>query len=144
MSGDFEPEPPLTDRYGDVGSRSLGDMLGAVTEDLSLLVRQEMELAKAELRAEAGRAGRAGGLFAGAGVAAHMTLLFLSIAVWWGLSNVMDGGWAGLIVAVLWGLGAAVLYAAARDQARKLRGLPRTAETLEKIPNALNPNRGAA
>ncbi|GGK34659.1 hypothetical protein GCM10010124_29180 [Pilimelia terevasa] len=139
------PEPsPLTDRFGDVGSRSFGDMLGAVTQDLSLLVRQEMELAKAELKEEAGKAGKASGMFAGAGVAAHMALVFLSIAVWWGLSNVMDGGWAGLIVAVVWGAGAAVLYAAARSQLSRLKGLPRTADTVEKIPNALKPNRGAA
>ncbi|GGK33308.1 hypothetical protein GCM10010124_27560 [Pilimelia terevasa] len=139
-----EEAPALTDRFGDVGSRSFGDMLGAVTQDLSLLVRQEMELAKAEVKVEAAKAGRASAMFAGAGVAGHMTLLFASIALWWGLSSLMHGGWAALIVAVLWAAAAAVLYARARTQLRRLKGLPRTADTVEKIPDALKPNRGAA
>lgn len=141
---DFRPAPPLTEQYGDVGSRSFGDMLGNVTRDLSTLVRQEMELAKAELKQEAAKAGKASGMFAGAAVAGHMVLLFLSIALWWGLSNVMDGGWAGLIVAVLWAVVGGVLYLTAREQVKRLKGLPRTAETVEKIPSALKPNRGVS
>jgi len=135
-------EPPLTDRFGDVGSRSFGDMLGSVTQDLSLLMRQELELAKAELKQEAAKAGKAGGMFTGAAVAGHMTLLFLSIALWWGLSHVMDGSWAALLVAVLWGIAGAVLYRTGRSQLKQMKGLPQTAETVERIPNALTPNRG--
>jgi len=130
----------LTDRFGDVGSRSFGDMFGAVTRDLSLLVRQEVELAKAELKDEAARVGRASGMFAGAGLAGHMATLFLSISLWWGLSHVMDGGWAGLIVAALWAAIGAVLYAAGRGQLKRVEGLPRTAATVEQIPQALKPN----
>jgi hypothetical protein len=126
----------------DVSQRSFGELLGEVSQDLSRLMRQELELAKAELREEAGTAGRAGAMYAGAGVAGHMVLLFLSIALWWGLSNVMDGGWSALIVAVLWAVAAAVLYSTARARSRELRGLPRTTATVKEIPEAIKPEPG--
>jgi hypothetical protein len=126
----------------DPSQRSLGELMGEVTRDLSTLMRQEVDLAKAELREEAARAGRAGGLFGGAGLAGYMVLLFLSFALWWALSNVMDQGWAALIVAGVWAVVGAVLYPMARRQLREVRGLPRTAETVKDIPEALKPDRG--
>jgi hypothetical protein len=127
----------------DVSQRSFGELMGEVTKDLSVLVRQEVELAKAELRQEAGTAGKAGGMYAGAGLAGYMVLLFLSIALWWGLSNVMDGGWSALIVAAIWAVVAAVLYSSARSRMRQVRGLTRTVETVREIPEAVKPNVGA-
>ena len=126
----------------DVSQRSFGELLGEVTEDLSTLVRQEIELAKAELRQEATKAGKAGAMFAGAGVAGHMVLLFLSVALWWGLSNVIDGSWSALIVAALWAAVAAALSISARAQMRQMRGLPRTVETVKEIPAAMKPDEG--
>ncbi|MEU3694420.1 phage holin family protein [Streptomyces griseoviridis] len=85
-------------------------LLSVVTADLQTLFRQEVELAKAEVREEASRAGKAAGMLGGAGFAGYMVLLFLSLAAVFGLANVMDGGWAALIVAAVWGVVAAVLY----------------------------------
>ncbi|TFC62124.1 phage holin family protein [Cryobacterium sp. TMT2-15-1] len=48
---------------------SLGDLLGEVTRDVSTLVRQEVALAKAEVRQSATRAGKGAGLLGGAGYA---------------------------------------------------------------------------
>jgi hypothetical protein len=127
----------------DVAQHSFGELIGEVAQDLSTLVRQEIDLAKAELRHEAGKAGRAGGAFGAAGVAAHMVLLFLSFALWWGLSNVMDQGWAALIVAAIWAIAAAVLFVFARGQLRQVRGMPRTTETAKQIPDALKPDPGS-
>jgi hypothetical protein len=126
----------------DPSQHSFGELLGNVTHDLSTLVRQEVELAKAELRQEASRLGKAGGMFGGAALAGYMVLLFLSFALWWGLSNVMDQGWAALIVAAVWAVIAAVLVPMARAQLRQLRGLPRTTETIKDIPDALKVDRG--
>jgi Putative Actinobacterial Holin-X, holin superfamily III len=123
----------------DVSQRSFGDLVGDITADLSTLLRQEVELAKAEVREEAAKAGRAGGMFGGAGVAAHMVLVFLSLAIWWGLSRAIDAGWAAVIVAVIWAVVAAALYAGGRNQLGRLRGLPRTVETVKEIPPALKP-----
>jgi hypothetical protein len=61
--------------------------------------------------------GRRPAMRAGSAFAAGMTLLFASIALWWGLSNVMDQGWAALIVTVVWAAICAFLYTASRRPA---------------------------
>ncbi|WHP19349.1 phage holin family protein [Cellulomonas sp. ES6] len=113
----------------------MGDLIGSVTQDLSELVRQEVELAKAELGQSARRAGRGSGMLAGAGVAGHFVLAFLSVALWWGLP--IGKAWSAVVVAVVWGVVAAVLALRGRAELRRVRGAPRTAETVKKIPNAL-------
>jgi len=118
--------------------RSLGDLVSEVASDLGLLMRQEVQLAKVEMKQEAVDTGKAAGLLGAAGFAGYMTLLFLSIALWWGLSNVMDQGWAALIVAALWAIAGAVLYVVGRE---RLKRLPPFAEntmtTLKEVPQAL-------
>ncbi|WP_428966152.1 phage holin family protein [Micromonospora fluostatini] len=116
---------------------SIGELLGEITRDLSTLVRQEVQLAKAEVRQEVRTAGRVAAMFTAAAIAGLLTLIFLSCALWWGLSNVMDQGWAALIVGVVWAVIGGVLVARARTQMRQLRPLPRTQETARELPNAL-------
>ena len=120
-------------------NESLGHLLSEASRNLSLLFRQEIELAKAELRESATNAGKGAGLLGGAGVAAHMTLLFLSIAAWWGLGELIGRGWSAVIVAVVYGIIAAILGVMGRKKLREVRGMPRTAETVRKIPGALTP-----
>ena len=43
----------------DVGRASVGELIGEVTRDMSTLMRQELALAKAEVKQEAMKAGRA-------------------------------------------------------------------------------------
>ena len=119
---------------------SLGDLLGDVTRDISTLMRQEVELAKAELKQSATRAGKGGGMLAGAGVAGHFVLLFLSLALWWALGTVMGLGWSAVVLAVIWGVIAAVLAAVGRKQLNAIKGMPQTAETLQEIPPTLKPS----
>jgi hypothetical protein len=120
--------------------RSLGELVGEIASDLSLLMRQEVELAKAEVTESARRAGKGAGMFGGAGVAGHMVLLFLSVAVWWALGTAIGLGWSALIVAGIWAVIAAVLAMMGRKEMSEIRGLNRTAETVKKIPNALKGN----
>ncbi len=120
--------------------RSLGDLVSNITADLSTLMQQEVALAKAEATQSAKRAGKGAGMFAGAGLAGYFVLLFLSIALWWALGVHTGHAWAALIVAVLWAIVAAVLAARGRKELAQVRGLDRTAETLGKIPNALQGN----
>jgi hypothetical protein len=134
---------PRTGRTPDGSQPSLGNLIGEVGRDVSQLVRQEVELAKAELRRDAKRSGQVAGVFGGAGLAGYMTLLFLSFALWWGLANVMDQGWAALIVAGVWAVAAAILFAAGRSQARRIRGPQQTAQTVREIPSALSGQRHA-
>jgi hypothetical protein len=117
---------------------SVGELLGEVTRDVSTLMRKEVELAKAELREEVSQAGKAGGMFGGAGLAGFLAVLFVSYALWWGLSNTMDQGWAALIVAVLWAAVAGGLFINARTQLKRARAvLPRTKQTAQELPDAL-------
>lgn len=118
---------------------SLGDLLGEVTRDLSTLMRQEVELAKAEAKQSATRAGKGGGMLAGAGVAGHFVLLFLSLALMFALGAIMPLGWAAVILAVIWGITAAVLATIGRKELKQVKGLPQTGETLSEIPPTLKP-----
>jgi hypothetical protein len=125
----------------DVSQQSVGELIGEVSRDLSTLMRQELDLAKAEIKAEVGKTGKAAGMLGGAGFAGYMVALFLSLALWWGLENVMDAGWAALIVAVLWGVIGAVLFVTGRNKMRTVNPKPeRTVETVQEIPGALKPS----
>jgi hypothetical protein len=122
---------------------SFGEIIGDISDGLSQLFRQEVELAKSELRAEASKAGKAAGMFGGAALAAWLTAIMLSFALAFGLGNVMDLGWAALIVAVLWAVIAAVLFVVARGKAKHVSPMPRqTVETLKEDARWLkNPTR---
>jgi len=133
-------EIPPTPAHAKAETSSLGDLLGEVTRDMSTLMRQEVELAKVELKQSATRAGKGTGLLAGAGVAGHFVLLFLSLALWWALGTVIGLGWSGVVVAVIWAIVAAVLAAMGRKEINAIKGMPRTAETLQEIPPTLKPN----
>jgi hypothetical protein len=122
----------------DVGNASVGELLGEVTRDLSTLMRQELALAKAEVREEAVKAGKAGGMLGAAGFAGYMVLLFASIAIWQGLAEVMASGWAALIVTVVWAAAGAVLFVLGRQRMREVNPKPeRTVETVSEVPGTL-------
>lgn len=148
--GAHAPDAVTTDRFAsqgttDVGEASLGDLIGNVARDLSTLMRQELALAQAELKQEAATTAKGAGMLGGAGLAGWFVLLFLSIALWAGLSNVMDGGWAGLIVAVLWAIIAGVLFVVGRQRLSAVNPKPeRTVDTLSNVPDALKGNRGGS
>jgi hypothetical protein len=145
-AADLSTGAPTVSRDSSIasGSGSVGELLGEVTRDLSTLMRQEIELAKAEMKAEAAKAGKGAGMLGGAGFAGYMLILFLSIALWWGLANVMDEAWAALIVAVLWGVIGAALFVLGKAQLKKVNPKPeRTIDTLKDVPDAVKPGRRA-
>ncbi|GAA2228138.1 phage holin family protein [Promicromonospora sukumoe] len=119
------------------GQESIGRLVGEVSRDLSTLVRQEVALAKAEVAQSAKNAGKGAGMFGGAGVAGHMVLVFLSISLWWALATWLGGGWSALVVAGVWALIAGVLALRGRAALQSVGGLPKTAESVKKIPDAL-------
>ncbi|HZG94037.1 MAG TPA: phage holin family protein [Mycobacteriales bacterium] len=119
----------------DVSQASVGELISEVTSDLSTLMRKELELAKAEMKVEAQKAGKGVGMLGGAGYAGHMVALFLSLALSWALSDLFDfsWGWGFAIVAVLWAIVAAVLYSKGREQMKKVNPKPeQTVETLKE------------
>ena len=121
-------------------STSLGELLSEVTSDLSTLMRQELELAKAELKQSAARAGRGAGMLGGAGYAALMAVFFLSVALWWALGYLTGLGWSAVIVAVIWAIIAAVLFVTGRKQLKSVEGAPRTVDSIKRIPDAVKRN----
>ena len=122
----------------DVSETSVGELLGDISRDLSTLMRQEVQLATAEIKQEVAKTGKGAGMLAGAGFAGYMVLLFASIALWSGLSNVMDAGWAALIVTAIWAVVAAVLAVNGRAKLRAVHPTPeRTVDTLKQVPDAL-------
>ncbi|MFF1882608.1 phage holin family protein [Pseudarthrobacter sp. NPDC058196] len=133
------PEPPPSAAHVKADNASLGELLGDVTRDLSTLMRQEVDLAKAELKQSATKAGKGSGMLAGAGVGGHFVLLFLSLALMFGLGAIMPLGWSALITAVVWAIIAAVLASMGRKELKQIKGLPQTGETLSEIPPTLKP-----
>jgi hypothetical protein len=126
-------------------SPSIGQLFGEISKDLSTLMRQEVALAKAEVAQSAKQASKGAGMFAGAGYAGHLTVLFLSLALWAALSYWFDNfAWAALVVAILWGIIAAVLALRGKKEMKEVQGMPRTADTVKKIPDALHGNEEAA
>ena len=120
---------------------SIGELVADISQGLSTLMRQEVELAKAEVRESASHAGKAAGQFGAAALAGWMAVLFLSIAVWEWLSSALDSrGWAAVIVMAVWAIAAAVLAAMGRRSTRQIQGLPRTTETAKRVPDALKGN----
>ncbi len=112
---------------------SLGELFSDLTTDMSALLRDELSLAKVELKEEITKVGRAGGMFGGAALAGYMTIVLLSFAAAWGLAEVMAVGWAFLIVAVVWAIAAALLYLRGRDQLQKVHPKPElTIDTLKE------------
>lgn len=113
--------------------RSLGEIVSDIASDMGTLVRQEMELAKTEIKQEVSKAGKGAGLLGGAGVGGYLALLFLSLTVMFALGEVMDLVWAALVVTVLWAVVAAVLAAAGRKRLRSVDpSLTTTKQTLKE------------
>ena len=121
------------DRSEQVTETSIGELIGDISNELSQLFRQEVELAKAELKEEAAKAGKAAGMLGGAGFAGYLAVVLLSFAAVFGLANVMDAGWAALIVAVVWGAVGAALYATGRKKLMTVDPMPRrTVDTIKE------------
>lgn len=127
------PRSPLQAEDG----RSIGSVLGDITANVSTLMRQEVALAKAELRESGSKAGKGIGMLVGAGVAGVLLLVFVSVSAWWGLGQYIENQWSALVVAAVWAVVGVILFQVGKRELQRVRGLPNTTETLSKVPNAL-------
>ena len=139
MSAAFDPAVPPPD-----SRPSVGEVFSDLTADFSTLMHQEIELAKAEVRQSAIRAGKGAGLLAGAGISGHMVLLFASVAAWWSIGDVTGHGWSALIVAAIWLVIAAALGLMGRREISAVPGIPQTTQTAKQIPDAIRGNEGTS
>ena len=93
-----------------------------------------------EERERPGVALQGAGLLGGAAYGAGMAVLFLSIALWWALGDLMGLGWSAVVVAALWAVIALILYSVGRNQLKQVEGAPQTVESLKEIPDTLKRN----
>lgn len=128
----------MTPRAGDDGpdgglrSASTGQLVRELVDEARNLVRNEVRLAKAELRQDVKETGRAGGLFGAAGAFGYAALLAFSAAVVLLLALVMPAWLAAAIVGLLLGIVAAVLGAAGRSTLSKVSGFEETIQTVKE------------
>ncbi len=112
--------------------KSLGVLVATATRDLSLLVHQEVELAKAEIKKDVAAAGKGAGLFGGAGFAGVLALLFLSISAAYGISWLgVPLGCAFFTVGALYLIAAAVLALSGKKKIKQMS--PPAERTIETV-----------
>lgn len=124
----------------DAAAMSTGQLVASIKEDLSSLVRGEIELAKAELRESAVRAGVGGALVGVAGYVAMLATVLISVAAAYGLTGLgLHPGWAFLIVGGAYLIVAAALLLIARNRFRGIRGPERAKRVAAEAGQALRP-----
>ena len=111
--------------------KSLGDLFGDLSQEFGELVRTQTELAKTEIREQTDKAKKAAGAFGGAAVAGYMALLLLSFAAAWGLSEIVPEGVAFLIIGLVYGAVAGVLFLRGRQRVREFSVVPE--ETVQSV-----------
>jgi hypothetical protein len=112
---------------------SVGELVRAASEQMSALLRAEIELAKAELSATAKRAGTGAGFISAAGVTLLLSLPFLFIAAAEGLVALGLPRWSAYLI--VWGLfvlGAGLLGFVGVRLVRRLRKPERTIEAVKE------------
>lgn len=127
------PPPGAPEPGRDGSDASLGQLLSRLSDDLSRLLRQEVELAKSEVRLEAKKAAKAGGMLGAGALAAYLALLLVSFAAAWGLAELMPAGLGFLIVGIVYAIVAAVLLTAGRSRMQDVEPVPQqTVETVKE------------
>jgi len=114
------PPPP-----GDLRERPLPELLKQLAQETTQLLRQEIELAKAEVSEKGKKVGVGAGLFGGAGTIGFLAAAALTACFILALSEVMHPALASLLVAVVYGAIAAVLA---------LRGRQKIKEAVPPVP----------
>src|SRR5687767_3904334 len=125
------PTPPSATEPVDP-DKSLNELLSELTHDFSELVTTHVELAKVEIKEEVKKAGLGAGLLSGAAIAALMSALLLSFAAAWGLAEIMDAGFAFLLVGLVWVAAAVVLGLQGRQRLAQAKGPEQTVEEVKE------------
>jgi uncharacterized membrane protein YqjE len=102
--------------------RSVADLVKQLSDQTTTLVRQEIDLAKAELAVKGKQAGVGAGLFGGAGMFALYALGALTACVILALATAMTGWLAALIVTAIYGAIAGVLALTGKNKVKQ--GVP--------------------
>ena len=141
---------PVTARPAEDDGRSVGDLVSVAVQDLTKLVKYQVDLAKVELTADARRLGISGALLASAVFTGFLVLVMLSFALAYGLQTLGVWDWASFLIVA----GVEVVLAAATVgivylKVRRMSGLRKTRESVQEdlallrrdnqVPEALPP-----
>jgi uncharacterized membrane protein YqjE len=139
------PDAMNGDPAGDARERPIGELVKDLSSQTSTLVRQEIELARAELQQKGKLAGKGAGMLGGAATAGLLALAALTAALIALLDKAMATWVAALIVMALWAIVAAVLAKAGQKSLQHATPpTPQTVETVkEDIQWAKNPTGSA-
>lgn len=111
----------------------IGALFGELSEEARLLVRQEVELAKVEIKESTQHATGVGAGFGAAALVGYLAIALLAVAAGLGLAEIMPAGFAFLIVGIVLALLAGAAFLVGRKNLQALSPVPRkTIETLKE------------
>ncbi len=120
----------MVDQQTSSDARTLGQLVAQASDHIRTLLRYEVALAKAEVKASATKGGVGVGLLVGAGVFAFLALVLLLFAAVYGLVALGLTKWGGfLVVAGVLLLLAAILGAVGASRLKKVKGPERAIAT---------------
>lgn len=128
-----------------IEDKSLGELVAMASKNASQLLRSEIELAKTELKVDARKALTGTALFSVALVVLAPVIILIAIGfayvlVGWGVWH-----WAAFfIVAAVYTLVAALLGFVGFLYFKRIKGTPRTRQTLKDLPSAFHHDDGPA
>jgi hypothetical protein len=119
-------------QYGHLRDLGTGELVRQLSNQVSTLVRQEVELAKAEAAEKGRKAGLGAGMFGGAAVAGMLTLGSLTAFLILVLALAIPAWASALLVTALWAAVAGVLALQGRNKWREM-GKPIPEKTVETV-----------
>jgi uncharacterized membrane protein YqjE len=125
-------EQQPSDTQQELSEQSTGDLVKQLSQQVSTLVRQEVELAKVEMADKGKKAGVGLGMFGGAGVAALLALGALTAFLILVLHQAIPAWAAALVVTVIWAAVAGVLALQGREKVKEV-GTPIPEQTAESV-----------
>jgi uncharacterized membrane protein YqjE len=122
----------MSTEQSDLRERPTGELLKQLSDQTTTLVKQEIDLAKAELSEKGKQVGLGAGMFGGAGVFGLLALGALTACIIAALDTAMDLWLAALIVAVVYAAVAGVLALQGRTRVQRA-GAPVPEQAKESV-----------
>jgi uncharacterized membrane protein YqjE len=121
-----------TERSGATPSeRSAADVLKDIVGNVQEIIRSEVRLARAEIREDTTQLMKAGTVLAAGALLGLYALLFLFIALMYGLTTVLSPAVSALLVGVALAIVAGILVSAGRGRLRNVS--PKPEKTIETV-----------
>ncbi|WP_331750204.1 phage holin family protein (plasmid) [Streptomyces longwoodensis] len=124
--------PPAGGRSSHTGEEPVSALVQRASQQLTQLVRGEMQLAQAEMKEKGKRYGKGGGLFGGAGLVCFLLLEALVAAAIGALAMPLPVWAAALIVTAVLGVIAAVMTLMGKKQVSQAAP-PAPQQTIESV-----------